>query len=120
MNERLLTEKEQDKAVKGILDMLTKDISISALSQQTIKFASYDAISQAQDAKTAKIVREELIAEIEPIIQSAIETIKIWHNVNSANLSDEALERIWNIYLKMSPEMTRITNGLQQLKQKEG
>jgi hypothetical protein len=78
-DERLLTAEEQDKAVADILKMLTKCIPMSALSKDTIKFGSYDAIASAQDTKTTKhfnevvipaaikAAREELMAEVNEI-----------------------------------------------------
>jgi ribosome recycling factor len=46
-DEWLLTEKEQDEAIKKIIAELRGDMPMSALSRDTIKYASYDAIAGA-------------------------------------------------------------------------
>ncbi len=53
----LLTEKEQDKAVKDAINTILKPVlgmKKNDLSKNTIKFLSYDAISKAQHDKDMK------------------------------------------------------------------
>ena len=55
-DEWLLTEAEQDKAIEEFIKQLRGDMPIEMLSEQTIRYASYDAIAGA----TFKKIKEKV------------------------------------------------------------
>lgn len=62
----LLTESEQDEAVKMHLDKLSENGRIE-LSENTIRWASYDAICYAQHIKTINTIKQAGYLPVEPV-----------------------------------------------------